>query len=284
MTRTAVRPNTIFWVTALAVVALGIGGLVASCGGDSPGGTASLEPCSVFLAEEARSVLKGPVKQEVPSPIKYKGLSTGGTCVYRLQKEPMTMITIRTDATPTGAQKQRFAAGLRHAPAAEFSGLGDRAYTEIRPKGPQAVTFLRGDTLTSVTVEGLSIEVAKQVAALVAPRLPTSVIEPPPPATSAVAQGSGKLDPGLIGSWFLKQPNGRGLANLHVARDGTFYMEVLAGGKQQKGKIDGESGVLHLYPERGGQTQEIRYKIVDKNQMEWTDQKGIVTIARRQFR
>jgi hypothetical protein len=41
--------------------------------------------------------------------------------------------------------------------------------------------------------------------------------------------------------------------------------------------------VLHLYPERGGQTQEIRYKIVDKNQMEWTDPKGSVTIARRQF-
>jgi hypothetical protein len=61
-------------------------------------------------------------------------------------------------------------------------------------------------------------------------------------------------------------------------------MTLLAGNKQQSGKIDGENGILHLYLERGGHTQEIRYKIVDKNQMEWTDQKGNVIIARRQFR
>ncbi len=272
--------HTTVWLTVILAPV----GLLLLCGSEALGGPASLEPCSVFSTEEASTVLKGPVKREVPSPIKYKGISTGGTCIYRSQKDPMTTITIRTDATPTGAQKQRFTAGLRSAPAAEFSGVGDRAYTEIRPKGPQAVTFLRGDTLTTVTVEGLGIDTAKHIAALVAPRLPTSVVEPTSPLSSAPAQGSGKLDPALIGSWFLKQPNGRSLANLHVERDGTFYMELLAGAKQQKGKIDGENGVLHLYPERGGHTQEIKYKIVDENQMEWTDQKGNVTIARRQFR
>ena len=265
--------------------ALATGGLLFSCGAEALGGTASLEPCSILSPQEAGNVLKGPVKQEVPSPIKYKGISTGETRTYRSQKEPLVTITVRTDATPTGAQKHRFQAGLRRVQAAEFSGVGDRAYTEVRPKGPQKVTFLRGDTLTTVTVEGLNIDDAKAIAALVAPRLPTSIQVPAPPTPSAGStHGSGKLDPALIGSWFLKQPNGRSLANLDVKRGGSFSMMLLAGAKMQSGKIDGENGVLHLYPERGGHTQEIRYRIVDKNQMEWTDQKGNVMIARRQFR
>jgi hypothetical protein len=44
------------------------------------------------------------------------------------------------------------------------------------------------------------------------------------------------------------------------------------------------TGVLHLYPEGGGHPLEITYRVADKNQMECTDQKGNVTIARRQFR
>lgn len=135
--------------------------------------------------------------------------------------------------------------------------------------------------MTTVEVTGLSIEEVKQVASVVAPRLPTSVIEPLSPATP---KATGTLDPALVGSWFLKQPNGRGLANLDVKRDGTFFIMLLAGAKMQNGTIDGENGVLHLYPERGGRPQEIRYRILDKNQMEWTDQRGNVTIARRQFR
>lgn len=265
---------------------LGFTGLLLSCCSDAPGGSegsASLEPCSVLSAEEASAILKGPVKQEVPSPIKYKGISTGGTCMYRLQKAPMTSITVRTEATPTGAQQQRFEAELRHARGGEFSGVGDRAYFESQVlKGSEALTFLRGETLATVTVAGLGVEEAKKVAALVAPRLPTTVIEPPPPPPAE--KGSGKLDPALVGSWFLRHPSGRSIANLDIRRDGTFTMMLLAGAKMQKGNVDGENGVLHLYPERGGHNQEIKYKIVDKNQMEWTDQKGNITIARRQFR
>jgi hypothetical protein len=117
---------------------------------------------------------------------------------------------------------------------------------------------------------------------VVAPRLPTSAIEPPPPPPAQ--KESGKLDPALVGSWFLKQPSGRAIANLQVEGDGRFDMTLLAGNKQQRGNIDGENGVLHLYPDGGGPGQEIKYSIVDKNQMEWTDQKGVTTIARRQFR
>ncbi len=257
-----------------------------SCGSDAPGGaggSASLEPCSVLSAEEASAILKGPVTREVPSPIHYKGISTGGTCMYRLQKEPMTSVTIRTDATPTGAQKRRFEAGRRHAKGDELSGIGDHAYFESQVlKGSEALTFLRGETLATVTVAGLGVEEAKRVSSLVAPRLPTTVIEPPPPPPTE--KGSGKLDPALIGSWFLKQPNGRAIANLRVEGDGRFYMTLLAGNKQQRGNIDGENGVLHLYPDGGGRGQEVKYKILDKDEMQWTDQKGVVTIARRQFR
>jgi hypothetical protein len=261
-------------------------GLLLSCGSESPGGSGSsfsLEPCSVFSAEEASKVLKGPVKQEVPSPIKYKGVSAGGTCMYRSQKDSNKSITIRTEAAGTGDQRRRFEAGLRHSRGGEFSGIGDRAYFESQVlKGSEALTFLRGETLTTITVAGLGVEEAKQVASLVAPRLPTSAIEPPPPLPAQ--KGSGKLDPALIGSWFLKHPSGRSIANLDIKRDGTFSMTILAGGKMTKGNVDGENGVLHMYPVGGGRGQEVKYKIVDKNQMEWTDQKGNVTIARRQFR
>jgi hypothetical protein len=257
--------------------------LLLSHGREGPAGPSSLEPCSVFSAEEASRVLQGPVKQDVPSPIKYKGISTGGTCLYRSLKDANRSITIRTDATPTGAQRRRFEAGLRKARGGELSGIGDRAYFESQVlRGSEALTFLRGDTLTTVTVAGLDAEAAQQVAALVAPRLPTSVIEPPP--AEAAPKGSGALDPALVGSWFLTHPSGRALANLRIERDGRFVLTLLAGNRQQQGSIDGEHGVLHLYPERGGHVQEIKYRVVDKNQMEWTDQQGTVTIVRRQFR
>lgn len=223
------------------------------------------------------------MKQEVPSPIKYKGVSAGGTCMYRSQKDSNKSITVRTEAAGTGDQRRRFEAGLRHSRGGEFPGIGDRAYFGSQVlKGSEALTFLRGETLTTITVAGLGVEEAKQVASLVAPRLPTSAIEPPPPPPAE--KGSGKLDQALVGSWFLRHPSGRSIANLDIKRDGTFFMTLSAGAKMQKGNVDGENGVLHLYPERGGHTQEIKYKIVDKNQMEWTDQNGNVTIARRQFR
>jgi hypothetical protein len=266
--------------------ALGIMGLLLFCGSQSLGGSdnsAPLEPCSVFSAEEASKVLNSPVKQEVPSPIKYKGVSAGGTCMYRSQKDSNKSITVRTEATGTGNQRRRFEAGLRHSRGGEFPGIGDRAYFGSQVlKGSEALTFLRGETLATVTVAGLGVEEAKQVALLVAPRLPTSAIEPPPPPPAQ--KGSGKLDSALIGSWFLRQPSGRAIANLDITRNGTFSMMVSRGAKMMNGNVDGENGVLHLYPEGGGHPQEINYKVLDKNQMEWTDQKGNVTIARRQFR
>jgi hypothetical protein len=263
-------------------LALGALGWLMACDGGTAYPASGLEPCSVLTRDEAATLLKGAVTQDVPSPITYRGTSTGGTCSYRRQNDPSLTLVVRTDGTPTGAQQQRFEAGLRRAPAAEFAGVGDRAYAEARPQGPQSVTVLRGDILVTVTVEGLGIDVAKRAAALVAPRLPVSVEVPAPPAPSRGANGS--LDPALVGSWFLRQPSGRSLANLEVQRDGRFVMTLLAGNREQSGTIDADRGVLHLYPERGGQPQEIRYRVVDRNQMEWTDKAGNVTIVRRQFR
>ena len=268
----------------ICAAVLGAVGLFFACGSsDASANTVSLEPCSVLTEEEASAILQSPVKRDVPSPIKYRGISTGGTCLYRSQKDSNKVIIVRTEATPTGAQKPRFEAGLRKAKGGEFSGIGDRAYFASQViKGSEALTFLHGETLTTVTVAGLGLEEAKQVAALVAPRLPTTVIEPPAPPPAQ--KGSGKLDPALVGSWFLRQPSGRSIANLDIQRNGTFSMTVSRGAKMLHGNVDGEDGVLHLYPEGGGSPQEITYKVVDKNQMEWTDQKGNVTIARRQFR
>src|SRR5215813_12759081 len=158
---------------------------VPGCGGAA---SAKFEPCSVLSEQEASAVIKAPVKQEAPSPILYRGITTGGTCLYRSQKDWMVTITVRSDATPAGGQRQMFEAGLKRATA--VSGIGDRAYVEPRSQGPSSVTFLRGDTLATVTVEGLGIDAAKSVAALVAPRLPTSIEVPTPPPA---AKGTGKL-------------------------------------------------------------------------------------------
>lgn len=269
-----------------------------------------IEPCSLLTLVEVGTVLHGTATQDRPHVVAINKVPVGGNCVYRSAQNRLIVINLMVDAHPSGHQQNAFENGRRRPHVTDLSGLGDRAYTVTSPSGPPSVTFLRGMILVTINVQGLSINEAKQLAALVASRLPASSGQPstpavdsqaslspqsrsvPPPssssssapATAPAAQSSGHLDPALVGSWFLKQPNGRGLANLQVERDGRFFMTLLAGNKQQNGKIDGENGVLHLYPDRGGHAQELRYRIVDKNQMEWTDQKGNITIVRRQFR
>ena len=252
--------------------------LLCSCGSDAPGESSSLEPCSVLSADEAGRLLMGPVKQEVPSPIKYKGISTGRNLYVLIPKGMNKSITVRTEATPTGAQRQRFEAGLRKAPGGEVSGIGDRAYIDGRP----GVTFLRGETLATVTVEGLGIEEAKQVAAMVAPRLPASVIEPPP--APAASKGKREVGSGLgrfMDAETTQRPRCGESSNRTrrpVLHDAARRQQTAAR-KHRCGQRRAASD-----PERGGQTQEIKYKTLDKNEMEWTDQKGNVTLARRQFR
>lgn len=269
----------------------------------------AIEPCSLLTLAEVGAVLHGTATQDRPHVVAINKVPVGGNCVYRSAQNRLIVINLHVDAYPGGHQQKAFDNARRLPHVTDLSGLGDRAFTVTNPNGPPSVTFLRGMILVTVNVQNLGINEAKQLASLVAGRLPTTgghssasagsskstssaPATTPVPSTSSrsvppvapAAQESGKLDPALIGSWFLRHPSGRSIANLQVERDGRFFMTVLAGNKQQSGKIDGDNGVLHLYPERGGHTQEIKYKIVDKNQMEWTDQKGNVTIARRQFR
>jgi hypothetical protein len=276
------------------------------------GGTpvVAIEPCSLLTLAEVGAVVHGTATQDRPHVVAINKVPVGGNCVYRSAQNRLIVINVMVDAYPGGHQQKAFENGRRRPHVTDLPGLGDRAFTVTNPHGPPSVTFLRGMILVTVNVQDLGINEAKQLAALVAGRLPatgggspastggaqtspsapTSPSTPPPivsrsvPPSSTSAQSSGKLDPALVGSWFLKQPSGRSIANVQVERDGRFFMTVLAGNKQQSGKIDGGNGVLHLYPDRGGHTQELRYRIVDKNQMEWTDQKGNVTVARRQFR
>ncbi|MGE3154774.1 MAG: hypothetical protein AB7G48_20015 [Nitrospiraceae bacterium] len=250
--------------------------------------TVSVEPCSLLTLEEIGAVIHGTATQDRPHVVAINKVPVGGNCVYRSAQNRLLVINLMVDAYP-GDKQKAFENARRRPHVTDLPGLGDRAFTVTNPHGPSSVTFLRGMILVTINVEGLSIDAAKQLAALVAGRLPASTAPPPASSRSAqpsppVTQGSGKLDTALVGSWFLRHPSGRSIANLDITRHGTFSMTVLAGGKMTQGHVDGENGVLHLYPDRGGHSQEIKYKIVDKNQMEWTDQKGNVTIARRQFR
>jgi hypothetical protein len=253
----------------------------------------AIEPCSLLTLAEVGAVLHGTATQDRPHVVKINKVPVGGNCVYRSAQNKLIVINLMVDANPSGHQQKAFEMGRQRPHTADLAGLADRAFTVTNPNGPPSVTFLRGMILVTINAQGLGINDVKQLASIAAGRLPVTgggaavsknaAPTSPPPSTTSV-QSSGKLDPALVGSWFLKQPNGRGIANLYVERDGRFSMTLLAGNKQQSGKIDGDSGVLHLYPDRGGHAQELKYKIIDKNQMEWTDQKGNVTLVRRQFR
>jgi hypothetical protein len=258
-----------------------------------------IEPCSLLTLAEVGAVLHGTATQDRPHVVAINKVPVGGNCVYRSAQNKLIVINLMVDANPTGHQQKAFDMGRQRPHTADLAGLGDRAFTVTNPNGPPSVTFLRGIILVTINAQGLGINDVKQLASIAAGRLPATgggpaVPKSPSPSASSVPtspsssrpamQGSGKLDPALVGSWFMKQPSGLGIANLYIERDGRFSMTILAGNKQQSGKIDGDNGVLHLYPDRGGHIQELKYKIIDKNQMEWTDQKGNVTIARRQFR
>ncbi|MEX5215813.1 MAG: hypothetical protein NW703_16860 [Nitrospiraceae bacterium] len=249
--------------------------------------TVSVEPCSLLTLAEVGAVIHGTATQGRPHVVTVNKVPVGGNCVYRSAQNRLLVINLIVDAYP-GDKQKAFENARRRPHVTDLPGLGDRAFTVTNPHGPPSVTFLSGKILVTINVEGLNVDAAKQLASLVAGRLPategTVAKSPSPPPVAPPAQASGKLDPALVGSWFLRHPSGRSIANLDITRHGTFSMTMLAGGKMTQGHVEGENGVLHLYPDRGGHSQEIKYKIVDKNQMEWTDQKGNVTIARRQFR
>lgn len=268
----------------------------------------SIEPCSLLTVAEVGAVLHGTATQDRPHVVAINKVPVGGDCVYRSAQNRLIVINLHVDAFPGGHQQKLFENARRLPHVTDLSGLGDRAFTVTNPSGPPSVTFLRGMILVTVMAQGLGINETKQLASLVAGRLPAtgggspasaagshrtpSASTPPPaasrsvPPTSASAHGSGTLDPALIGSWFLVQPSiNRGIGALTVKRDGTFTMalaEKRRGDRAAKlsGTIVGENGVLHLYPDLGGRAQELRYRIVNKKQMELTDQLGNVMIAR----
>jgi hypothetical protein len=265
----------------------------------------SIEPCSLLTLAEVGPVLHGTATQDRPHVVAINNVPVGGDCSYRSAQNRLIVINVHVDAHPGGHQQKAFENARRLPHVTDLSGLGDRAFTVPNPNGPSNVTFLRGMILVTVMAQGLGIDETKQLASLVAGRLPATGGGAPasaagshrapsaattpstPPPSSASAHSSGTLDPALIGSWFLHQPSvNRAIGLLHIKRDGTFSI-TLSGKRSHdrvpkgSGMIDGEHGVLHLYPDRGGHTQELRYRIVGTNQMEWTDQKGHVTTASR---
>lgn len=286
---TVLRPCA--WPRLATVILLGC--LLLSSPNASAAATpaVAIEPCSLLTLEEVGAVFHGPATQDRPHIVAINKVPVGGNCVYRSAQNKLIVINLLVDAYPGGHQPKAFENGRKRPHVTDLPGLGDRAFTITNPSGSPTVTFLKGLILVTVNVQGLGIGEAKQLATLVAARLPASTGATPPPVSprsvqpsAPASQGSGKLDPALMGSWVLGPPNRPGIAILEVKRDATFSLKFFVGNRMQSGTIDGENGVLHLYPNGGGHTQELHYRIVDKNQMEWTDQKGTVTIARRQFR
>lgn len=264
--------------------------------------TVAVEPCSLLTLEEVGAVVHGTATQDRPHVVAINNVPVGGDCAYRSAQNKLIVINLHVDAYPGGHQQKAFENARRLPHVTDLPGLGDRAFTVTNPNGPPGVTFLRGMVLVTIMAQGLSVDQAKQLATRAASRLPTATgkspapldhvksspmpqsrsVPPSPPAS----HGNGTLDPALIGSWFLTQPNGRGLGQMYIKPDGTFSM-ALANKRRgdrpggARGTIDGENGVLHLHPTDGGHVQELRYRIVNQNRMEWIDQRGAATIANR---
>lgn len=267
--------------------------------------TVAVEPCALLTLEEVGAVLHGTATQGRPHVVKINKVPVGGDCSYRSAENRLVVINLMVDAHPGGHQPKAFETGRRRPHVTDLSGLGDRAYTVTNPNGPPTVTFLRGKILVTIHVQGLDIDAAKQLASLVATRLPDSTgkvpapvdrstssptpqprsVPPPPPSSSVLpsppaGQGTGKLDPALVGSWLMKRPQDRSpFAHLFVQPHGTYSMMV--GSKLQGGTIEGSNGVLRLTPKRGGNQESIRYRLVGNDRMEWTDQQGTVVVLNR---
>jgi hypothetical protein len=137
-------------------------------------------------------------------------------------------------------------------------GVGDTAYADTAPSRPPSVTFLRGDVLVTVTVtHPLGVAAAKQLATLVAARLPASAAEsaePPtrPPSSGRVAASQlpptspapltqPSIDAALVGTWKF---DGFTADMFWVVRaDGSYRLHGWgAGNQQQRGRFEGVQG------------------------------------------
>jgi hypothetical protein len=263
--------------------------------------TVSIEPCSLLTLEEVGAVIHGTAIQGRPHVVKINTVPVGGDCSYRSVQNKLLVINLMVDAYPGGHQPKAFELARQRPHVTDLSGVGDRAFTVTNPNGPPSVTFLRGMILVTIHVQGLGIDAAKQLASFMVPRLPDSTGKAPAPLDSLpssstpqpqnmplpsrpssppIGQGTNQLDPALVGSWLLKRPEGGvPYAHLFVQQNGIYSMKV--GSKLLSGRIEGEHGVLRLVPKQGGNSEEIQYRIIGTNQMEWSDQQGNVTVMHR---
>ncbi|BBO17182.1 hypothetical protein BPIT_14740 [Candidatus Brocadia pituitae] len=77
--------------------------------------------------------------------------------------------------------------------------------------------------------------------------------------------------------------NGGRLATLYVNRNETFSITLLAGERCRKVRLTGRMVSCIYTPLSDSGPEEIHYRVLNKNEMEWTDQKGNVKISQRQY-
>lgn len=133
---------------------------------------AEVEPCSLLKLEEVGAVLQGPATMGQPHRVRLNGVTVGGDCFYRSELDRTTVVTLTVDAYPAGHQRATFDRGRQRPHVLDVPNLGDIAYAHAPPNGLQSVTFLRKQTLVTISVVGVGLPEAKELAALAAARLP----------------------------------------------------------------------------------------------------------------
>ena len=228
-------------------LALGIGVI----GGALGTAFAEVEPCSLLTLAEVGAVLRGPATQDRPHRVRTNNVTVGGDCTYRSPINRSLVVTLHVDAYPGGHQRASFERGRQRPHVVGVSGLGDLAYAVTPPSGLQTVTFLQGEVLVSVMAQGLGVAEARQLATLVAARLPASAAQPPappvrppvsaaPPAAAPASPPGGGPDPALVGTWKF---DGVAADILWAVRtDGSYRLHGFGAQLPQRGRIEATRG------------------------------------------
>ncbi len=135
----------------------------------------AVDPCSLVTLDEVSEVLNAPVSMDRPHRVQRNNVTVGGDCVYRSERDRMTLVTLHVDAYPGGHQRTALARRCQRPYTVDVSGVGEAACAEDPPRGPKSLTFLQGEVLVIITMtDPLGTAKARQLARRAGARLPIS--------------------------------------------------------------------------------------------------------------
>jgi hypothetical protein len=130
---------------------------------------AGTDPCAWVTEAEVGSALGvSAVRHSKPHRVTVNGVSVGGDCFYASKHADRSRVAISVDQYP-GRNRRAFFERQRHRPnMVDVNGVGDGAYAFVSPLGFVQLTFLKGDTLVTVSLQTKGQRDALSVAKIIA--------------------------------------------------------------------------------------------------------------------